>query len=209
VTLWVRVQAHPSRKDLLPALLERLEPLPVEVRQHSSIPPDPWAGYVECLKNLPECSHILIIQDDAIPCDNFPDALALVAHRHPSTPVCLFLGGAPSSTAAQARRAWNKGKRYTPLLNTTFVPLVATLWPREVAQAFLEWSRSAKTTRADDGNAAKFMRRTKQPFMVTVPSLVQHNDFVESVKGGRQHAFGKEAWRQAVLLAQDGLAYEW
>jgi hypothetical protein len=209
VTLWVRVQAHPSRRDLLPDLLDRLSPLPVEVRQHSSVPPDPWAGYVECLKNLPECSHILIIQDDAIPCENFPDALALVAHRHPHTPVCLFLGGAPSSTAAQARRAWNKGKRYTPLLNTTFVPLVATLWPREVAQAFLEWARTAKTTRADDGNAAKFMRHTKQPFMVTVPSLVEHNDYVESVKGGRQHVFGKEAWRQAVLLAQDGLAYEW
>jgi hypothetical protein len=45
--------------------------------------------------------------------------------------------------------------------------------------------------------------------MVTVPSLVQHNDFVESVKGGRPHEFGKEAWRQAVLLAQDGLRYEW
>jgi hypothetical protein len=209
VTLWVRVQAHPSRRDLLPDLLERLHPLPVEVRQHSSIPPNPWAGYVECLKNLPECSHILIIQDDAIPCQNFPEALVQVARSHPHTPVCLFLGGAPSSTAAQARRAWNKGLRYTPLLNSSFVPLVAVLWPREKAQAFLEWSRTARITRADDGNAAKWMKRARQPFICTVPSLVEHNDFVESVKGGRVHTPGKEAWRQAVLLAQDGLQYEW
>ena len=32
------------------------------------------------------------------------------------------------------------------------------------------------------------MRRTKQPFLVTVPSLVEHNDFVPSVKGGREHS---------------------
>lgn len=209
MTIWVRVQAHPSRRDLLPHLLERLEPLPVEIRVHESIPPDPWAGYRECLKNLPDCSHILIIQDDALPCAHFPVALRQVAERHPSTPVCLFLGGAPSSTAAQARRAWNKNRRYTPLLNTNFVPLVAVLWPRDKAEAFLEWSRTAKTTRADDGNAGKWMSRTKQPFLCTVPSLVEHNDFVPSVKGGRVHKPGVEAWRHAVLLAEDGLEYEW
>ena len=53
------------------------------------------------------------------------------------------------------------------------------------------------------------MRRTRQPFMVTVPSLVEHNDFTPSVKGGRQHLPGKEAWRRAVLLAADGLDYIW
>jgi hypothetical protein len=207
--IWIRIQAHPSRRDLLPDLLDRLEPLPVEIRVHESIPPDPWAGYKECLKNLPECSHVCILQDDAMPCVNFSEALTSVAERHPHIPVCLFLGGSPSSTAAQARRAWNKNRRYTPLLNTSFVPLVAVLWPRETAEAFLEWSRSHKTTRADDGNAAKFMRTTKQPFLCTVPSLVEHNDFVPSVKGGRVHTPGKEAWRSAVLLAEDGADYEW
>jgi hypothetical protein len=207
--IWIRIQSHPSRRDLLPDLLARLEPLPVEIRVHESIPPDPWAGYKQCLKDIPECSHLLIIQDDALPCVNFPAAVGQVAERHPHTPVCLFLGGAPASTAAQARRAWNKNRRYTPLLNSTFVPLVAVLWPREKAEAFLHWSRSARTTRADDGNAARWMRTAKQPFMVSVPSLVQHNDFTPSVKGGRQHAYGKEAWRQAVLLAEDGADYEW
>ena len=109
------------------------------------------------------------------------------------------------------RRAWLKGRRYTPLLNTPFVPLVAVLWPKAVAETFLEWSGGwkHKMTRADDGNAGRFMRTTKQPFLVTVPSLVQHNDFVPSVKGGREHKPGAEAWRQAVLLADDALDYEW
>jgi hypothetical protein len=203
--IWVRVQAHPSRKDLLPDLVDRLRPLPVEIRQHSSIPPDPWSGYVECLKNLPDCSHILIIQDDAIPCEHFPEALMQVADRHPSTPVCLYLGASPASTAAQARRAMMKERRYTPLLNTTFVPLVAVLWPKRVAEDFLDWSRHAKTTRADDGNAARWMKRAKQPFLVTVPSLVQHNESVPSVKGSDNRG----NWCSALFLAQDALDYVW
>jgi hypothetical protein len=177
----------------------------VEIRVHESVPPSPWAGYRECLKNLPECSHILIIQDDALPCAHFPVNLKQVAERHPDVPVCLFLGGAPASTAAQARRAMLKERRYTPLLNSTFVPLVATLWPRAVAESFLEWSRSHKTTRADDGNAAKFMRTTKTPFLCTVPSLVQHDESVPSVKGPSSGG----NWRRALFLAEDALDYQW
>ena len=188
--IWARVQAHPSRKDLLPDLLARLKPLPVEVMTHESIPPDPWAGYRACLKNIPDCSHLLIVQDDAQPCDNFVPALCKVAERNTDVPVCLFLGGLPSSTARTAGHAMTKDRRYVPLLNSTFVPLVAVLWPRQKAVEFLAWSRSAKTTRADDGNAGKWMRRTKQPFLCTVPSLVEHNDYVPSVKGGREHKPG-------------------
>ena len=204
-----RVQHHPSRADLIPDLLKALEPLYVEVSQHSSIPPDPWAGYRQCLSNLPDCSHVLIVQDDAQPVLNFAPAVEKIAESHPDTPVCLFLGGAPASTAVLASRGMLKNRRYVPLLNTSFVPLVACLWPRKVAEAFLEWGRHNKTTRADDGNAAKFMRRTKQPFLVTLPSLVEHNDYVPTVKGGRDHVYGKEAWRHALFLAEDGLSYDW
>jgi hypothetical protein len=106
-------------------------------------------------------------------------------------------------------------ERYVPLMNTTFVPLVCVLWPKQVAQRFLEWTEDTtqKITRADDGNAARFMRSTGQQFLVSVPSLVEHNDFVPSVKGGprqaRRHKPGKEAWRHAYLLAEDAALYEW
>jgi hypothetical protein len=204
-----RVQHHPSRADLIPPLLEALGSLYTEVVQHSSIPPDPWGGYKQCLSNLPDCSHVLVIQDDALPVPNFAEAVRRIAEKHPSTPVSLFLGGAPASTAVQANRGMLKGRRYQPLLNTSFVPLVACLWPTQVAESFLEWSRSNKTTRADDGNAAKFMRRTKQPFLVTIPSIVEHNDGVPSVKGGRDHKPWAESWRRAHLLAEDAAHYDW
>lgn len=119
------------------------------------------------------------------------------------------MGALPREAAVRARRALGR-KAYIPLGPASFVPLVAVLWPERKAREFLFWSRSArKITRADDGNAARWMKATKQAFLVAVPSLVQHNDFVPSVKGGRSHAPGKEAWRQALFLAEDALDYEW
>jgi hypothetical protein len=97
-----------------------------------------------------------------------------------------------------------RGERFVSLTSASFVPLVAVLWPLRVAQAFLHWSHTAKTTRADDGNAARWARRTKQQFLVSVPSLVEHNDFTPSVKGGRDHIPGAESWRRALFLSKDG-----
>lgn len=115
------------------------------------------------------------------------------------------MGGA----SVRAKRAVLKGGRYVPLHVSSFVPLVAVLWPVEKAQEFLEWTDTHKTSRADDGNAAKWARATKQEIRVCVPSLVEHNDFTPTVKGGREYVFGAERWRRALLLAEDGLAYEW
>jgi hypothetical protein len=201
-----RIQGHPSRAHLHADLIRALSLLPTELRVHSSEPPDPWAGYRACLSDLPRnCTHVLVCQDDALPCRNFAQAVEQIAGSHPEVPVCLFLGGLPSETAARASRALGK-KTYVPLGMTPFVPLVCVLWPKLKAQSFLHWSRSARgITRADDGNAAKWMRRSKQEVLVTVPSLVEHSD-APSVKGQRP-CTGK--WCSALFLAEDALDYEW
>jgi hypothetical protein len=162
-----------------------------------------------CLSDLPSVSHVLVIQDDALPCVNFAEAVQQIARSNPDVPVCLFLGAYPASTAVLARRAMMRKQCYTRLGSSSFIPLVACLWPKAKAEEFLEWSRHNKTTRADDGNAARWMRQTKQTVRVTVPSLVEHNDYTPSVKGGRQHKPGAESWRRALLLAEDALAYAW
>lgn len=103
-----------------------------------------------------------------------------------------------------------RGKRYVPLLNTTFVPLVGVLWPIDAAERFRQWAlTSSRVTRADDGNAARWMRQKREPFLVTVPSLIEHDDYVPTVKGGREHKPGAESWRHAVLLAEDAADYQW
>jgi hypothetical protein len=121
----------------------------------------------------------------------------------------LFLGSLPAPTARLVRRA-KPDVRYVPLVVSSFMPLVCVLWPTKVAHAFLEWSASSgRMTRADDGNAARWLRATRTPVWVSVPSIVQHDDGEPSVKGGRDHVPWAEKWRQALVLADDAASYDW
>lgn len=208
--LAVRVQHHPARAHLLPRLLHHLNPLPgTEVVEHQSVPPNPWAGYQRCLTGLPDCSHLLVIQDDALPVLGFADALPLIAASHPGRPVCLWMGAIPANAAARARRALGK-QPYIPLGPAAFVPLVAVLWPRQAAVDFMEWAgTAARLTRADDGNVARWARSQRIEFTVSVPSIVEHDDFTPTVKGGRQESHGKSRDRVALLLADDARDYAW
>jgi hypothetical protein len=174
------------------------------VVEHASVPPDPWGGYRRCLTDPPDCTHLLIIQDDAIPVPGFADVLPQIAQNDP---VCLWISNSPANAAGRARRAHGK-QPYVPLGPAPFVPLVAVLWPRQAAIDFLEWSETAsQITRADDGNAGRWMRQTRRQFMVCVPSIVEHDDCVPSVKGGRPETQGRDRSRVAMLLADD--ARDW
>lgn len=186
-----------------------LSPLPTETVVHQSEPPNPWDGYKQCLDYQGDSPFLLIVQDDSLPVPGFAHAAQQIATRNPDTPVCLFMGAFPASTATRVRRATPE-VRYVPLGPSSFMPLVCVLWPTHVARRFLDWTATARgMTRADDGNAAKWLRHTKQQALVAVPSLVQHDDDQPSVKGGRDHVPWREAWRQALLLADDATKYDW
>lgn len=210
-SILVRIQHHPSREHLLPDLIAACAPLEVEPAVHFSDPPDPWGGYKVALSHLPRSGHVCVLQDDAQPVPGFAEALVKIAQRHPTTPVCLFMGALPGATAARARRLYaaKPSIRYVPLGPAPFVPLVACLWPVQKARELMAWAPTARMTRADDGNVGRWARNTKQEFLVTVPSIVQHNDHVASVKGGREATWGKDRARVALFLAEDASRYDW
>lgn len=140
-----------------------------------------------------------------MPVEGFADVLPQIAQDRP---VCLWMSAIPANAAGRARRA--KG-RYIPLGPAPFVPLVAVLWPRETAVAFRDWSETAPhMTRADDGNVARWMKQTRQEFLVCVPSIVEHDDWTPTVKGGtRKESKGLARDRVALLLADDARNYNW
>lgn len=209
VDIHARVQHHPSRVHLLERLLGHLSPFHPQVVEHASDPPDPWAGYKRCLTDLPDCSHLLVVQDDALPVPGFANALQRIAERNPDMPVCLWMGAIPAAAAVRARRAYGRS-RYIELGPAPFVPLVAVLWPTTAIKKFVIWSQTAsRLTRADDGNVARWMRQARQEFMVTVPSIVEHDDFTPTVKGGRPETHGRDRTRVALLLAEDAAGYDW
>ena len=203
-----RIQHTPSRADLLPALLERISPLPVEVIAHSSTPPSPWAGYKLCLSDLPECSHVAILQDDTRPVDGFPEALPRIAASNPEYPVLLFHSRTPAVAARIIKHAHLRKRIYTDFVAGDFMPVVAVLWPRQKAEEFLSWAlehekQRRRPPRSDDQMAGTWIKRTGQKVRVAVPSLVEHLG-VPTTKGKAN----VESWR-ALFLADDASAYEW
>jgi hypothetical protein len=156
-----------------------------------------------------------VIQDDALPVKGFAEAVYKISESNPHNPVCLFLSAIPQGTVSYARRAHQRGQVYAPVFpNSNIVPVIAILWPRAKAEEFMGWTRSGvrlrghPTPRADDGIVAQWMQRTRQEFRVTVPSIVEHDCTVPSVKGGERvwtNDHGGRAW----LLAANALDYEW
>lgn len=206
-----RVQHHPARAHLIPALAAALEPLPVEIIIHQSSPPNPWGGYQECLRDPPDCDHLLIVQDDAAPCLNFVPALRNVTAANPENPVVLFFP--PYSREKKAAMvAMQRGHRYITLntVSNTFVPVVAVLWPRQLAVDFYDWAQANPTLpgqrepRSDDAMAGQWKRKTRTEFKATIPSLVDHLGEEPSVAEN----IGKGV-RTALFMAEDGLDYDW
>lgn len=211
----VRVQHHPSRADLLPLLLKNLKGLKTEVITHASEPPSPWAGYRECLTNIPPCTHLVVIQDDTVPAPGFAKAVRQIAKANPDTPVCLFLGRLPRDASLDAARALRDDRRYITLSWRSFLPIVAVLWPRHKAEEFLNWTQDNRAVpgirgepRSDDAVGGRWKMVTRQTVRACVPSIVEHPDEVDSTIGKRS-THSRAAPRRAAFIADDAGVFDW
>lgn len=168
--------------------------MPVEVVETAFDPPNPWLGYQACLTDPPDCTHLLVVQDDTVVCRNLTPALEQIALAHPDVPVCLYLGMLPPNKLP-ALRAGKAGDRYVELVAASFLPVVAVLWPVGKAAEFLEWASNPNLLRrkngvvlqerSDDAMGGRWMRTTRQRVVATIPSLVEHPDDCDSTIGRR------------------------
>jgi hypothetical protein len=188
-----RVQSHPSRRELRERLLPALAGMPVEVVETDFDPPNPWMGYLACMDAPPDCTHLLIVQDDCVACRNLTPALHLIAQAKPNNPVCLYLGMLPPQKGIALRAAVMK-KKYVELTPASaFMPVVAVLWPIEKLIHFRDWAGAPKVLRrrngltlyeaSDDAMGARWWRSTRQTVYATIPSLIEHPDDAVSTIG--------------------------
>lgn len=167
-----------------------LAPLPVEVIETDFDPPNPWWGYIECLTNPPDCTHLLVVQDDTITCKNLAPALEQIVAVEPSVPIVLFLPLLPMMTRKAAMKAGVAGEPFVAMHVGDFLPVVAVLWPVAKAQEFLVWATDPNRLRhkngqpfierSDDAMGGRWMRQTQQRILATIPSLIEHPDDVIS-----------------------------
>ncbi len=180
------IQHHPSRAHLLPALLAALpgaqviaDPDPGNRRRSA------WRSYQACLEALePDASHLLIVQDDAIVCRDFAAALPLLIAARPDDLLCLFAPGA-GSHRKRVLQACAAGERWAELdPRQPFIPLVAAVWPRALAERFLAYGPAFRPTdTSDDGNAWRWAKAEGVRTFACVPSLVEHPDREVSAVG--------------------------
>jgi hypothetical protein len=214
------IQTVPSRAEVLPRLLNGLEPMEKIVITDQG-EPNPWRGYQACLHSLihfpdKRMSHGVILQDDAIVCKNFPLAVERIIEAKPENVICLFVAG------TQVGKLILKPKERfcrLPTRSNIYVPVVALIWPREKAADVLEWvaskPRNVKPNpRSDDAMIGLWARQRKETVYATYPSLVQHPDDVPSAKGKNARGAaqrGNDRGRIALnyIGGGDPLALDW
>ena len=163
------------------------------------------------MKNPPDCSHLLIIQDDTVPVPGMPEVLGKIAR---DVPVCLFIARLPRDTKPRTDQAMKMGRRYVRLSQRSFMPVVATLWPIDKMVEFDAWTEEnsylpgQREPRSDDAMAGRWKMINRQEVLATVPSIVQHPDTEPStIRLARMN--GTDRSRMAAHLAADARDYDW
>lgn len=167
-----------------------MAPLSVEISLHASDPPNPLHGYQQALTDPPDCTHLLIVQDDVRVCNDFAATLGRMLKHKRDDPIALFLSRLPRADYVAALRARKSGRSFIIMRGRGFCPVVGMVWPIEKSQDFLRWTHTArlpggKTPRSDDAAVAHWMQHTKNRVLACVPSIVQHPDVEESIIGLR------------------------
>lgn len=203
----VCVQHHPARAHLLPALIALLGGSPeIVVDPEPDDPlPSPLRTYVLALDRTPaEATHRLVVQDDAIPCQQFHERMLAAVSAKPEDLVALFAPGAAPHRAA-ILTALKHGERWARL-HALWMPTVALCWPAGKAREFVAWAQDdlgqtprGEPFRGDDGPVGRFCQLRRYDVWAIAPSLVQHPDKEPSLIG-RKHRAGQNIARVAAAF---------
>lgn len=206
-TIAVAIQHVPARAHLLPRLMEGLGGMDawgwrIATVQGDLALRDPWATYQACLgwaTGMLGLTHLLIIQDDALPVPRFHERVTEAVRSHPGELLCLYVPEHPAYMGRSMLVARQAGRDATVIPGGMFVPLVAAVWPVWMAEECLAWIEVTPMTRSrrcDDAQVARFMRRHRYQALGVVPSLVDHDELTPSTLGLGRYK------RHAMMLAE-------
>lgn len=155
---------------------------------HESNPPNPWAGYLQLMRAAvgEGGSHFVVLQDDVTLCSDFPRAVREAVADRPDNVLSLWVGGLRQPTTKHFRQAQMRGERWVQIHFSDIHHVVGLVWPRALAEAFLDWTQSnmlpgdGRNQQSDDAIVGAWARRTKNYVYAHIPCLVEHEDTVES-----------------------------
>lgn len=207
VSISVRIQNHPSRAAIAERLqrtLEDFEDVEIVTDPGPANRTDAWRAHRACLEALPDhATHLLVIQDDALPRQDLRPRLFAAVQAHPDQ---LLLGFVPGFGAERKRFMLARQARATlaPFETASYVPTVCILYPRRLVRELLHWADHGRDVYrrpmrgADDGVLANYFRvkRIRPPALALVPCACDHDESLMPI--GKTHRTGPH--RRAALL---------
>lgn len=213
--LLYRVQHAAGRHAAIARLLPLLPPA-IEVITDEEVyeRPNPFRNYLRCLAGAPAgVTHLVVIQDDAVPCQRFEERLLEALAERPDDVVSLFVGGLSGRTRKDFWNAQINNERWSKIYFREIHHVVALVWPVGLAQAFLDWWASdpripgPPVQQSDDAIVGHWIkstyanRHTRREVWATVPCLVEHPDDLPSVVQGNRRLGDKG--RRAIAFIDD------
>lgn len=211
----VAIEHHPSRAELAAAITDKLAPLEVEVVS-DPLPDEPtpatWRTYRRALDATPAgATHRLVIQDDALPCDDFVAVLELAVAARPDDLLVLCVCGNATLAGRDLCVARARGEAYVELRRISFVPAVAVVWPVELIRRVTDYvdgqDRWVPNRLADDEVIYRAAVALGIVPVATVPSIVEHPDEADSVIGRWPARAGRNLSRVAVCFDPSGAEF--
>lgn len=196
----VRIQHHPSRVELAERLTEQVAAFDdVEVIED----PEPtahrnaWRSHRACLEAVPaSATHLLVLQDDAVPTEGFYEALSRAITERPESVLLPFIPGFAylRKQMRETRATSESFMRFNP---RSFVPVVAIVYPAPVAQDLLAWAEQRGHRRgADDGIVAFYCKARRIFPAAMVPCICDHDETAQTIGAANRRG----AHRRAALL---------
>jgi hypothetical protein len=146
---------------------------------------DSWRSHAACLRSMPlDATHLLVLQDDAMPQPGMRRRLEDAAREHPERILLGFVPGFPHIRRLLGE-AHGRGQDHVPFRVQAYLPLVCVLYPAAVVSDLLRWAGERHRRQSDDSLAAEYARRRRMSPLALVPCCCDHDQTVPSVVRGR------------------------
>lgn len=164
------IQHHPSRADLLPRILSAVPDAVVATDPEPETKLNWPVGKLAWSSFEPGATHHVVLEDDAIPCAHFREAIELAIAARPTYCLSFWANKKQVGEALALGYSWVRSPK--------FYGTVCVALPVPWIPAFIEWGDGEKYEGRPsvDWRLREFLTSITQRPLLSAPCLVQHGE---------------------------------
>lgn len=207
IVLETHVVAHVSRFEMATALGSLVGAQHVWVSEESTVKGE-WRNHARALKMAlsTECTHAVILQDDAVPVDRFKRLVYEAVEQRPDDVIGLYVGTYRPAALAVLEAVHTAEETGASWLRSRDLHWgVGTVFPTSLIKEMTSWCAEHSKLPYDQ-RVSEWLRLVERPVYYTWPSLVDHADTPTVIKGRVKntparvaHRVGAPVWNDRVV----------